>query len=534
VFNFLMKIENISFFDAAKRLAQKLNIPLPEREKSPREILRNQEMSGLFQVNEMASDFFHSCLLNTNYGKVAKEYLTSRGISQDMIEKFHLGFAPPSWDKLLSSFRQRGVSDELLLKAGLVVSRASEDGFYDRFRDRIMFPIADARGRVVGFGGRVMDDNQQPKYLNSPETILFNKRHILYGLDLAFKVIKETRQVIVVEGYMDVISAHQQGIVNTVASLGTAFTPEQARQVLKCQAEIVFAYDSDAAGQNATLRALATVRDLGAAVRVVSIPDGKDPDEFLNKHGASPFAELINRAPNLVDYQLNRLLEDEDYSSFQGKVAVVEKIVPILADVTNAVEANMYITRLSQTLGVDEAALRSEVRKYAAQLKKKMITGVNKGNRSVLGLPGQMLSKTAEAERQLIRLMCDDPATVPYVQTQVSADEFKDALRQEIVTTIYHYFSAGQTVVPSMVADRLNESANNEFSHIMLMELEYPDVVRLLDDCVKAIHLGHLKTLFEQHRLMADELQRLGDSRYLQELAESKRINDEINRMRLV
>ena len=178
--------------------------------------------------------------------------------------------------------------------------------------------------------------------------------------------------------------------------------------------------------------------------------------------------------------------------------------------------------------------MRSEVRKYAAQLKKKMLIGSKTQNRSVLGLPGQMMSKTAEAERQLIRLMCDDPATVPYVEAQVAANEFKDMLHQEIVAAIYANFLATQTVVPSLVADRLQESASNEFSHIMLMEMECADVVRLLDDCVRTIHMGHLKTLFEQHRLMADELQRLGDSRYLQELAESKRINDEINKMRLL
>ena len=218
VFNFLMKVENITFFDAVKLLAKKVNIPLPEKEKSPRELARDKELNELFHVNELARDFFHACLTKTNFGKPARDQLVSRGITAEFIDFFKLGFAPPTWDKLSLTFSQRGIDLDILLKSGLSAARTSGDGVYDRFRNRVMFPISDVRGRVVGFGGRVLD-NSQPKYLNSPETLIFNKRHVLYGFDSAYKHIREAGQVVIVEGYMDAIALYSEGIKNVVASL---------------------------------------------------------------------------------------------------------------------------------------------------------------------------------------------------------------------------------------------------------------------------------------------------------------------------
>lgn len=534
VFNFLMKIENISFFEAAKKLAAKLNIPLPEKEKSPAEIARERELAALYLVNEYASEFYHACLTKTNMGRAAREYLAGRGISDDIIRKFKLGFAPPAWDKLVQALTQRGLSEELLLKAGLVSTRPRGDGIYDRFRNRVMFPIRDARGRVVGFGGRVLDDSS-PKYLNSPDTLLFNKRHLLYGLDAAFRSIKESGLAIVVEGYMDVITAHGFGFTNVVASLGTAFTPEQAGLLERCSvSQVLFAYDSDAAGQSATFRALATVRERGFNVKVVSIPEGKDPDEFLRRHGPEAFARVVAQAMPFVDYQLQQALESIDYSTLEGKVAVVSKILPVLASVGNAVEVNGHIARLAQKLNIDESAIRTEYAKYIHQYKKDKI--VNKGNNinshhNFVKFAKGPEAATVAAERQLIRLMCDDGAVIPYVQVQLAVEDFSDGARQEIVRRIFMANDAGEKLEPAALAMGLSETASAELSHIMLIDEQCADITKVVDDCLKTIRLARLKALYEQHRLKADELERMGDSRFQEELAESKRINDEIRKL---
>ena len=532
VFNFLMKIENISFFDAVKVLAQKMNIPLPEKEKSSRELARERENSKLYRVNEMAREFFYACLTKTVYGKQARGYLNSRGITDDVIERFKIGFAPPAWDKLVNAFLERGVEQEVLLRAGLIVERNSGDGVYDRFRSRVIFPISDARGRVVGFGGRVIDDSQ-PKYLNSPETSVFNKRFILFGFDAAQKFIKESGQAIVVEGYMDAITAHASGIRNVVASLGTAFSPEQAKLLLRNAKDIFFAYDSDAAGQNATIRALSILRNLGANVRVILIPDGKDPDEFIRKHGAEAFQLLIAQAADILEYQIKQAFQSIDYSSLEGKVAVVSKIVPILAEADNAVEVNAYIASISQMLAIDESAIRSEVRKFLFQQQKdkNVKKGKNISNMLVVKQPSVALE---QAESHLIRLMCGDSSLIPYIREKLSAEEIQGENRREIINLIFKEYNMGKDITDTAWTMMLSEAANAELSHIMLIDIQYNDTdnIKMVDDCIKNMRLTNLKFLYEQHRLRADELERLGDSGFLQALAESQRINDEINKLR--
>ena len=524
-----MKIENIVFIDAVKLLAQKMNVSLPEKEKSEQEKIREREMSKLYQVNELARDFFFACLTKTSYGKQAREYLDYRGVTENMINDFHLGFAPPAWDKLSLAFAERNIEPEILIKAGLVAPRPSGDGIYDRFRDRIMFPICDARGKVVGFGGRVLNDSQ-PKYLNSPETIVFNKRNILYGLDAAIRYIRESGQVIVVEGYMDAITAHAFGVKNVVASLGTAFTPEHAKPLLRYGAEIIFAYDSDAAGQNATLRALSVVRVLGAKVRVVSVPDGKDPDEYIRKHGADAFRALVKDALPFLDYQMNKALENTDYSTLEGKVAVVAKAIPTLGSSDNAVEVNAHITRLSQTLSIDEGAIRSELRKFMALAKKDKNVSIGK-NISASTVSKKVTSAVTQAEQHIIRMACEDYALIPYIQVQLSVEDIEDEYHREIMNSIFNAYNMGKNVAPASVAMDLSETANTELAHIMLIDTPCADVSRMADDCIKIIQLSRLKRLYEEHRLRADELERMGDSRFLQELSESQRIKNEIDKL---
>ncbi|BBB92805.1 MAG TPA: DNA primase [Methylomusa anaerophila] len=532
VYNFLMKIENIGFLDAVKLLANKMNVSLPAKEKSEREKIRDQEINKIYQATELARDFFFSCLTKTNLGKTAREYLAARGVADQTIETYKIGFAPPQWDKLSLAFLERGISLDVLLKSGLAVSRQSGRGVYDRFRNRIIFPICDARGRVIGFGGRVID-NSQPKYLNSPETLIFNKRHVLYGFDIAYENIRGSGQAIVVEGYMDAITAHCMGIKNVVASLGTAFTPEQARQILKCNVEMVFSYDSDSAGQNATLRALEVVRALGAKIRVVQIPDGKDPDEFLRKYGSEAYKLLIQDSLPLVEYQISQALANTDFSSIESKIAAVAKLVPILAVTRNQVETEAHISRLSQLIGVDEGAFRAEIRKYIIQSKKD--NNVKNGKNINIAFSSQKpIPARTKAERQIIRLMFDEPSLIPYVATQLKSEEVHGSERIEIINFIFNAYNMEKNITPAILyngANNLSEKAATELSHIMLMDIEFHDIAQFVDGCIRAIRLAHLTALYEQHRLTADELERMGDSNFLQELAESQRIKNEISKL---
>jgi len=529
VFNFLMKIENISFFDAVRNLAGKMNMTLPQKEKTEQELIRDREIAKLYRANEMAREFFYACLTKTTYGKQAKEYLQGRGITNEIIEGFKIGFAPPAWEKLGHALLSRGVEQDILLKAGLMVERSSGDGVYDRFRNRIMFPICDARGRVAGFGGRVVDDSL-PKYLNSPETPVFNKRNILFGFDTAHKFIKECGQVIVVEGYIDAITAHAFGIKNVVASLGTAFSPEQAKLLLRNAVEIVFAYDSDAAGQHATSRALSILRNMGGNVRVILIPDGKDPDEFIRKHGAEAFKVLIKDAADFLDYQIQQAFASNDHSNLEGKVAVVSQIVPVLAEANNAVEVNAHIARASQLLGIDESSIRSEVRKFLFNTKKdkNVNTGKNISNLLVAKTPA---IATEQAEWHIIRLMCEDKSLISYIESNLSVEEVQGEHRRAIIKLIFSEYNMGKDIADLTWTMLLSEAANAELSRIMLIDIQYEDSIKMVDDCIKSLRLTQLKVLYEQHRLRADELERMGDSRFLQELAESQRINNEINKL---
>lgn len=521
VFQFLMKMENISFPEAVKLLAEKLHIPIPEQQRSPQELEREKERQAQFSANALARDFFHACLTKTAYGQEAMAYLQRRGITEKTIEMFQLGFAPPHWDKLATALLRRGVTAQTLLAAGLVQERNRGGGLYDRFRNRLMFPIWDYQGRVIGFGGRVLDDSQ-PKYLNSPETVLFNKRHVLYGYHLALPAIKQGKQAVIVEGYMDAIAAHQAGLSQVVASLGTAFTAQQAKQLARVATELLFAYDSDAAGQQAILRALHLVKDCGAVLRVVSLPDGKDPDEFLRRHGREPFRQLLQDALPLLEFHLRHALSAQGDGGLTGKVAVVAEMAPLLARADSAVEADGYIRRLAETLEIDEAAIRTEVRKFSS-------AGMH-GRARPLVLGAQSRNAETEALRLLLRFMLEEEALVPYVEAQLPAAEITDAAWSALFSALYAQVQQGPGGVQRWM-HALTGEQGAMVSGVAVLPLPEGERLELVDDCIRVMRIAALRRRYEQHRLRADELERLGDSRFLQELAESQRIKHEIDQL---
>ena len=547
IFSFIMKIENVTFFEAVKILAAKVNMPLPELEITTREKAQEEEWKKIHQACNLASDFFKACLLKTNYGKPALEYLNNRGFTEESIEAFKIGFAPPTWDKLINALKTKGISVDILLKSGLAATSQSRNNVYERFRNRIMFPIFDIRDRVIGFGGRSID-NTEPKYLNSPETKIFNKRQVLYGLNIAYKYIKESGKVIIVEGYIDVITAHNMGFKNTVASLGTAFTPDQARQLLKLNnPELIFCYDSDAAGQKATLKALTVIKNMFKAnVKILKLTGSKDPDEFLKKNGKEVFQELLDKSLSLLEYQLDLLLTENDYSTTEGKMKLVPKLIPVLLDSNNQVEITEHISKLAQVIKINEETLRDSITKYIIHNNK--YKSIKEIQEKISFLESEQLSAARiKAERQLIRLMFENTEVIPYCIENLSSEEIKGSIREEIINFIFNAYNKKSGILNQKLINNLyeedntlNEEAKTELSQIMLIDLNtvnHPsiekeqDLTRFVDDCIKSIKLAYLNNLYETHRLMADELERLGDDRFLEELSESQKIKNEINKL---
>lgn len=520
VFKFISMIENISYFDAIRLQAEKLGIPMPDREKSEKDIEKERKIADLRRMMEMAQSFFHNCLVKTKYGAAGLQYFAGRGIGADVIEEFGLGFAPDAPGKLRDAFKKRGVSEQLLLEGGLVAER--QNGVYDKFRNRVMIPIADDRGRVVGFGGRVLGDGQ-PKYLNSPETMLFNKRRLLFGLDRAKKAIREEGKVILVEGYMDAISLSAAGIKNVAASLGTAFTQEQCRLLLRCTDEICFCYDSDEAGQRATMRALSIVRSTGARARVMIVPDGKDPDEYVRKHGADAFRKLSKDARSIGDFHLEYVQRTNDIRTLDGKNKALKALLPVLKE-SNPVEQNEYIKRLRSTLGIDEGIIRQEIAMYHDD-------GIREEYRPRTERPSVRTVDDAvrRAGRALLRGAWRDAGVAVMVVAELGDEPFPYPLHEKLLRYMAECAETGVSLSEETIAETLGVEAEEELSHALIEET--PEKEDSYEACLRVLLLEQLKKAFEEHRLRADAMEREGNSNFLQELTKSQRIKQRIDEL---
>lgn len=533
VFKFLSLIENISYYEAIKMQAKRLNIPIPQYRQNAQEMENEQQRQTLLKIHEMAGSFFHNCLTRTNLGQAGRAYFAKRKINQTTIEQFKLGFAPNLWDKLLTSFEKRGISKELLAKAGLVTIKDSGKA-YDRFRNRVMIPIADENGHITGFGGRIIHDNDSPKYLNSPETLIFNKRYLLFGLNHAQKAIKARNFAIVVEGYMDAIALHAHGVDNAVASLGTAFTPQQCRKILRYSPNIYFCYDSDSAGQAATMRALAIASSNGANVRVISVPDGKDPDEFLKKHDAKAFYDLIKDALPLMEFQLQYVLKTIDTHTLEGKLSAVSHLMPLLANITNTVERNEYIIRISNVLGIDEGVIRSDLRLQNT----KQTTDYNSNYNKPPGANTRKLSPEKDdaltrSSRYLVKKSWQEPGFLDYVLSLIPIEGFPSKLHIEILTYMQNISQHNLPFLDTDAAEKLSDNAYVELSHCLVGdEIISDNDLNFTESCLKQLRIYYLNNVYERHRLLADEYQRNGDECFIDELKCSQQIRDEIEALK--
>ncbi len=523
VFKFLSLIENISYFEAIKLQAERLGIPLPTKKLSPEEERRRREEKILLKCNALAQEFYHECLIKTARGEVGRKYLAGRGITAETIETFKLGFAPDGWEVLLNYLTRQGFSAEQLEKVGLIKRRNDNSGFYDRFRSRVMIPINDVFGHTVGFGGRILvaDDNS-PKYLNSPETVLFNKRNLLFGLDKAHLSISSAGFAIVVEGYMDAISLVAAGIKNVVATLGTAFTPEHAKLILRYARKIIFCYDSDEAGQRATMRALPIVQAAGAEVFIVKVPEGKDPDEFVRHRGKAAFDKLVKNAASLIDYQIDYVLAHVDINTAPGKIQALQKILPVVAKVTG-VNRNEYRKKIALALVLEESVVNEEWRKFSAYAGSSHQVVTKK-----ISEPIDPLVRTSG--ETILRMLWNDSELISYVTAMVPLNSFAK-VHQEILLWLKSCADSGKRPNDLNAAKELSAQAFEELSRILLRKIEERDEddVHAFEDAIKGLNYIRLKKEYVEMLARAEEYMASGNPDYREKFFEAFKIKEQMD-----
>lgn len=522
VFSFVEKMENLSFTEAVERLAEAAHLELPQAEVSPEEKRRKQFNDELYHAMELAVVYFHNCLRRTNMGKPGLAYFKRRHLTDETIDRFKLGFAPDSWHKLYGDFRTiKHISDTVLVTSGLVGHKNGR--YYDTFRNRCMFPILNLKGKPVAFGGRVMDDSK-PKYLNSPETPIFNKRQLLFALYQALPEIRRTRQVIMVEGYMDAISLHAHGVTNAVASLGTAFTIEQARLLKRYADEVVFSYDMDAAGQNATRRALEIAGTTGLKMRVLHLSEGKDPDEFVNKYGGEAYKEAVAQAIPALDYLFKSLLETHDRTSLEGQHLILNDMFTVLSARGDSFEFNTYIQKMARVLKVDEGLVRNEARLFARKNNPRVYISQRVQNITESVEEDKEKEKIEALEKAIIRY-CFITGRRPDGWEYLSTHTFSNAFCGRMYGILATLYAAGQPWTKEN-AQGLMEHEDMEYLAPLLVK-EGRIAISPWEEYIRPLVILTLQKEYRVHTEKAAEMLRQGKK---QEAAEEQLLCLKINR----
>ena len=487
VFKFVMEIEGISFVEAAEKLAKRAGIQLPEKELTPQQRKALEQRKRYEQINELAARYYHSVLMNSKMGLPYREYLKQRQIGDDTVIKFRLGATPSGWDNLYREMKKRGITEQEMLDLGLI-SQTKKGTYVDRFRQRLMFPICNEKGTVIAFGGRIIDKDASPqKYLNSPDTPLFHKSRNLYGLDLARAGIRNADQAIIVEGYMDVISCHQHGITNAVAPLGTAFTPEQGKLLMRNTYQVGISFDGDAAGTKATMRCLDILSDLGCTARVIQIPDNADPDEYLKKYGKEAFERLISTSQELIMYKIAKYMETTNTDTITGKMKVVSMLLPDLRKMQSAVAREAAIRQMSQKLQVGEKAIWDELRHADSTVNVEEDNRILQENES---LKGNIDSKI---ERNILHMIFERPELLTEVERFGGI-----ALLSEQAAAMYQDFQESIRRLGKVESTSIPQEKGQLLADILMEELYITDMDKALHDSLVQLKQEQLDREYQE------------------------------------
>ncbi len=503
---FLMKAGGMSFPDAVTELAKKAGVLIPKDDWNMPSA-KNDKRSALFEVNEAAASFYHRVLKDSDKGR---GYLEKRGLTEDIVNDYKLGYGGDGWDSLYGFLSKKKASLAMAEELGLIIPKKS-GGFYDRFRGRIIFPIFDIHGQVIGFGGRSIDGSE-PKYLNSSESALFKKSDSLYGLTVAKKWIKEADEALIVEGYMDLLSLHQAGIKNSVATLGTALTAGHLRLIKRLTGNIVTVFDADQAGLKATLRALDLFLTEGVRARVLSMPEGHDPDTFVRETGADRFRKEIKSARPLMEFFINEALKGKNAEEIQGKLKVVDEVLPYIERLPTRIEQGHYLKIVSERIGVNEELLFKEMRKRGGSAPKKFDVKLQKGVNPAV---------TLTAEKKVIQVAIRYPELRERVIDSGVLSDFQDD-RLRLFGESLFAAPAGADLVEYFE----DEEDRGVYLKLVMEMLETVEPGKELDDCIKSLRLHKLKKDKERLRKEMEEAAKKGDEGLLMKLRERhKKLN---------
>lgn len=507
VITFIRKIENLDYIEAVKLLAQRCGMDMPQNsyDDSMAKLKRS-----IYEINRETARFFHKCLISPA-GKAGLDYLRRRGLTDKTIKRFGLGFAPDKPFELINHLHSKGYSDSTLIQAN-VATRSRNGHIISRFYNRVMFPIIDLRGNVVAFGGRIMSD-QKPKYLNTADTPVFSKSHQLFALNMAKNV--NTRQLILAEGYMDVIALHQAGFENAVATLGTALTPSQAEIMHRYADEVIICYDSDEAGTKASDRAIPMLRKAGLKVRVVTVPGAKDPDEFMKSHGdkgPAIFRVLLEKSAGDIDYKLEKLLDKYNINQTQGKVDYLTEAAAVIADSANSIERDIYISSLSERLGVKKDAIEQQVQKrlkYSArQQRRKDFRNISddlSARHDKINPEKAKNRRAATAEEYLIAFLLENPHMSQYITSKVPPSKFATEFNKKVYSVALNKIeSSGSTTLTALS----QEFTQEELSYIAaFVATILPESLNKesLDKCITVLLQEYEKNLTESPKDMSDD-----------------------------
>ncbi|MCY3684095.1 MAG: DNA primase [Gemmatimonadetes bacterium] len=486
-FTFLREIENISFIEAVRQLADRAGIVLPDAK--PADPDQQEVFDQLYRANELAVKYFHHLLTQDEKAADAMAYLKNRGINRDVIDAFSLGYAPDQWDGFLQVATRRGFSLQILERAGLVTPRQTGDGFYDRFRNRITFPIHAATGRPVAFGARALDPNEQAKYINSPETPVYNKSATLYGLWRNRDSIRDAGVALVVEGYMDLIALAQYDIENAVASSGTALTTDHARLLRRYAPKTILIFDGDTAGATAAMRGIGSLFEVGLEVRVVTLPEDHDPDSYVRAQGPDGLLRLTENAAPAIDFLIEQLAQQNDLSTVDGKTRTAHALAELVGRITDKALKQFLIKDIAEKIGIDEEILIG-----IAQTQRRSTRPQN-------GQPEPETYDTRpRSERELLTYLMQHPETADSVFNQISPDNFTNSAYRQIAALIARNRQQKQSIEAAHLIDQCNDARLCRILTDLSLEIgiENPNIDVPIQDYIHKFQLKSLESEIER------------------------------------
>ena len=480
VYTFLMKIEGINFKEALETLAERANIQLPTLESSA-DNSKEELKAKVYKVNQFTADFYHQNLYKPT-AKIAQEYVKKRRLNQETLEAYKIGFSG-KFDELYKALKQQGFGEKEILESGLV--NKNDNGTYiDRYRNRLMFPICDARGKVIAFGGRVLDDSK-PKYINSPENVVYSKGRHLFGLNVAKK--DAAKRLIIVEGYMDVISLHQRGIKNVVGALGTALTEQQGWLLRKTTEQVILGFDADGAGQTAVARSMEILQNMGCDMRVLQIEGAKDPDEFIVKFGEGRFKLAVDNAISLVEFKIKNKKKDINLENTADKIKFLNEIAKILSKVENTMEREIYIEKIAKGYNISKEAIYAEVNKLIytnskgdkiLQNKKPEIQHIKKPEKEEQEIDEDLLNR----ENTIISLLLDSNVEIfNRIKEKIKPEDFKDKINRKIAEDLYLELEKQDANVNKLI-DNFDEETKNHITMVMATDYEIENIEKAVED----------------------------------------------------